>query len=101
MFLHRAQELGLPDLDTAALKTAEPRALTQQVATCIYETTDLDGVQFLSRHGDDHILWAIFERPGDPDISPHLREPAHHDLTPDLPQMLEAFRLHNLVWADK
>ncbi len=66
IFLPRARDLGLEDLDAAALKDARPRALTQQVATHVYETTDLDGVQFLSRHGDDHLLWAIFERPADP-----------------------------------
>jgi hypothetical protein len=100
VFLRRAHELGLDDFDTAALKEAQPRALTQQVATYVYESTDLDGVQFLSRHGDDHTLWAIFERPGDPHISPHLHDPNHHDITPDMPEILEAFRIHRLVWAD-
>jgi hypothetical protein len=74
-FLHRAQQLGLDDLDAAVLKDARPRTLTQQVSSYIYETTDLDGVQFHSRHGDDHTLWAVFERPGDPDVSPHLHDP--------------------------
>ncbi len=100
VFLTRSYELGLDDLDTAALKNARPRTLTQQVATYIYESTELDGVQFLSRHGDDHTLWAIFERPDDPDISPHLHDLVHHDLTPDMPQILEAFRIHHLDWAD-
>jgi hypothetical protein len=43
-FLHRAHVLGLNDFDAAALKDARPRALTQEVATHIYETIDLDGV---------------------------------------------------------
>lgn len=100
VFLHRAQQLGLDDFDTAALKNAQPRALTQQVATYIYATTDLDGVQFLSRHGDDHVLWAIFERPGDTDISAHLHNPTRQDLHPDTAEILEALRIHRLVWAD-
>jgi len=53
IFLQQAQQLGLEDLDAAALKDARPRSLTQHVATYIYETTKLDGVRFLSRHGDD------------------------------------------------
>jgi hypothetical protein len=100
VFLHRAHELGLDDFDAAALKTARPRALTQEVATYIYESTDLHGVQFLSRQGDDHVLWAIFERPGDPDISPRLQNPVSHDLIAETPELHEAFRIHHLTWAD-
>ncbi len=97
-FLRRAQELGLGDFDAAALKDAKPRQLTQEVATYIYRTTDLHGVQFLSRHGDDHTLWAIFERPGDPDVSPQLHQPTQHALQPNIPDMQEAFRIHRLRW---
>lgn len=101
VFLHRAHELGLDDFDAAALKTPRPRVLTQEVATHIYETTDLDGVQFLSRHGDDQVLWAIFERPGDPDISPRLQNPVSHELTAETPEIHEAFRIHHLNWANE
>ena len=100
VFLHRAHEFGLVDFDAAALKDAKPRALTQEVATHIYETTDLHGVQFRSRHGDDHVLWAIFERPGDPDISPRLQNPVSHELSAGTPEINEAFRIHHLTWAD-
>lgn len=64
-----ATRLGLDDFDAAALKDARPRELTQTVATYLYETTRLAGVQFRSRHGDDQVLWAIFERPDDPDVT--------------------------------
>ncbi len=64
--------------------------MTQHVATYIYETTKLDGVRFLSRHGDDHILWAVFERPEDPDLSPHLHHPTLVNLKDDMPEILEA-----------
>ena len=100
IFLHRAHEFGLDDFDAAALKTARPRVLTQEVATHIYETTDLHGVQFLSRHGDDHVLWAIFERPGDPDISPRLQNPVSHELSAETPEIDEACQIHHLTWAD-
>lgn len=60
-FVGVARSLGLVDLDAAALKDARPRRLTQAIAAWLYETTDLDGVTFASRHGDDLRLWAIFE----------------------------------------
>lgn len=72
-FIGMALGLGLADLDAAALKDARPRELTQAIAAWIYENTDLDGVTFASRHGDDLRLWAIFERPGDGFVSPWLR----------------------------
>lgn len=86
--------------DAAALKDARPRSLTQHVATYIYETTKLDGVRFLSRLGDDDILWAVFERPEDPDLSPHLHHPTLVNLKDDTPEILEAFRIHQLTWAE-
>lgn len=62
-FIGQALNLGLADFDTAALKDARPRRLTQAVASWLYEMTDFDGVTFGSRHGDDLQLWAIFESP--------------------------------------
>jgi len=38
IFLQQAQQLGLEDLDAAALKDARPRSLTQHVATYISTT---------------------------------------------------------------
>jgi hypothetical protein len=99
-FLQRAHQLGLDDLDAAVLKDAKARTFTQHVASYIYGTTDLDGVQFHSRDGDDHILWAIFERPGDPNVGPHLHNPSPQPLSPDQPELLEAFRIHHLAWTD-
>ncbi|VXC13335.1 hypothetical protein ARTHRO9AX_220052 [Arthrobacter sp. 9AX] len=52
-FVGVALSLGLLDLDVAALKDTRPRGLTQAIAAWIYETTDLDGISFASRHGDD------------------------------------------------
>jgi hypothetical protein len=66
-----------------------------------YEMTDFDGVTFASRHGDDLQLWAIFERPGDPPITPNIHdvigeEPLNHVK----PEISNAFRLLGLQWEN-
>jgi hypothetical protein len=81
-------------LDAATLKDARPRRLTQAVAACLYEMTNFDGVTFTSRHGDDLQLWAIFEHPGDPPVTPSTHdvigdEPLQHDS----PEISKAFHL--------
>ncbi len=55
-FLALARSLGLPDLDGAAIRLAEPRRLTQHLTGWLYQQTGPDGtpltgVQFASRHG--------------------------------------------------
>jgi hypothetical protein len=98
-FIGLALSLGLADFDAAALKDARPRRLTQAVAAWLYETTDFDGVTFTSRHGDDLQLWAIFERPDDPPITPKV-----HDLTVEESlhhgslDISNAFHLLGLQW---
>lgn len=101
LFIAQAMGCGLADFDAAALKDARPRALTRSVATYLYETTDVAGVQFLSRHGDEQVLWAIFERPGDAEVSPMLLERATYTMTDQSSEILEAFRLLGLTWADE
>lgn len=98
-FLAEATSLRLTDFDASALKDARPRALTQAVATHLYETTDIAGVQFQSRHGDEQVLWAIFERPDDEEISPLLQDAGTVDLHAQSPDLLEAFRIFDLHWA--
>lgn len=100
-FVGVAYQLGEPDFDAAALKRSQPRELTQRVATHLHATTDAAGVRFASRYGDDLTLWAIFERAGDPPVSPHLSNRVTLPLTPEQPALLEAFRLHGLRWAPK
>ena len=57
----------LEDLDGAAIRTRVPRGFTQHVSRFIYECTDqngapqFDGVQYLSRFGDDLNNIALFE----------------------------------------
>jgi hypothetical protein len=100
-FIGLALSLGLADFDAAALKDARPRRLTQAVAAWLYEMTDFDGVAFASRHGDDLQLWAIFERPDDPPITPRIQDmTAEESLQHDSPEISNAFRLLGLQWEN-
>jgi hypothetical protein len=99
-FIGLALSLGLDDFDAAALKDARPRRLTQAVASWVYETTDFDGVTFASRHGDDLQLWAVFERPEDPAVTPNIRDVEVEDLQHDTPALLTAFGLLGLQWEN-
>lgn len=98
-FIAAAHLLSLHDFDAAALKDGRPRALTQSVATFLHATTDVDGVKFASRHGDDLTLWAVFERATDPATSHTLSAIKHHTLTPEHPDLEEALRLLGLHWT--
>ena len=100
-FIGLALSLGLLDLDAAALRDARPRRLTQAIAAWIYETTDLDGVTFASRHGDDLRLWAIFERPGDPYVSPKLTYAKARGTAPRQRCDQDAFRMLGLTWRNE
>ena len=100
-FIGLALASGLGDFDTAALKDARPRHLTQAVASWLYEMTDFDGVTFASRHGDDLQLWAIFERPGDPAIAPNIHDVIGEEpLQYNSPEISNAFRLLGLQWEN-
>jgi hypothetical protein len=103
-FLALAIRLQLPDLDAAAVRIAEPRTLTQAVAGWIYQHDDptgspLAGIEFQSRHGDDLVLWAIFERtPGGARAS-CLANVSSSAIRRDDPALVRAMRLHRLAWA--
>jgi hypothetical protein len=58
-----ARMLGFADFDGAAVRSAEPRMLTQQMSRFFWERTAHDGVVFDSRHGSGLKLYAVFERP--------------------------------------
>lgn len=98
-FVALAHSMSLHDFDAAALKDARPRKLTQSVATFLYETTDFAGVTFESRHGDDLLLWAVFERDSGANVSPLLVGIRQESMRPDHPALIEAFRLLGLRWA--
>lgn len=93
------------DVDTALLKDARDRVLTRSIARWLYDLRDdeahelVDGIEFLSRHGDDVHVWAVFERAGDATSSRHLTPSS--DLTPvtaETPELALAFDRFGLHW---
>lgn len=49
---------------------------------------------------DEARMWAVFEQPHDPVISGHLTKLNEYSLETDNPDLLEAFRLLGLEWAE-
>ncbi|WP_165354496.1 RES domain-containing protein [Nocardioides glacieisoli] len=103
-FVALALGMGLGDFDAAALKDGRARALTQAVSTRLYEIVlhdghQLHGIEFLSRHGDDLKLWAVYERAGDADVSPRISDRQHVDLELDHPDLIAAMAVLGLEWA--
>lgn len=103
LFKGRALAYNLQDFDAAALKNAENRVLTQEVAQYLWtkkssEGTDLcDGIQFRSRHGDDLLLWAVFERDTDGQISSHVTDIVVTELTKQTPELQTALNMLGLT----
>lgn len=91
---------GHDDFDAALLKDSGARKITRAVAAHLYLQPGIDGVEFTSRHGDEVRMWAVFEQPHDPPISGHLTKLGEFSLEPDHPELLEAFRLLGLEWAE-
>jgi hypothetical protein len=90
---------GLADFDASALLNSGPRALTQQVGRFIDEVSRddkpaFDGVRFLSRHGADLELWAVFERSDDEVRSRHLSDIAVDPIDPANSEVIRALHLH-------
>lgn len=56
-----------------------------------------DGIQFRSRHGDDLLLWAIYERDTDNEISSHISDIQLADLDPATPELRKAMALLGLI----
>ena len=84
----------------AALKDGRPRILTQSVASHLYANTDVAGVNFASRHGDDLELWAIFERHDEHAVSRYLASLKTYQLSPDHPELLAVLAFHGLRWRE-
>lgn len=99
-----AIQLGLDDLDAATIRDGRPRVLTQKVSSWINMLVGPDGspvagVEFDSRHGDGLRLWAVYEQPGDPVISPKLLPFDSSDgITRDDPDLQTAMRMLGLIW---
>jgi hypothetical protein len=105
-FLSAALRFGLADLDAAALRLSAPRVFTQRIAAWLYDLHDdcadlLDGVQFESRHGDRLVLFGVFERDEDGPVSSKVSGAQDVPLTSSHPDVVEAFRLHRVAWADR
>ncbi|MFZ4892887.1 RES family NAD+ phosphorylase [Plantibacter sp. Mn2098] len=103
MFLGQAVgEFGLADFDAAALQDSRPRVLTQRVARAVYlmdarSGGPYDGIRFLSRHGNDAELWAVYERSTDVDRSAQLASVVVGRLDAGSPEVREALDLFGLV----
>jgi hypothetical protein len=95
-------EFRLADFDASALLNSGPRGLTQRVGRLIHELprgagAPFDGVRFLSRHGADLELWAIFERSNDETRSRHLSAISVAEIDPADPSVTRALQLHSLA----
>jgi hypothetical protein len=95
-FISVALSMGLKDFDSASLKDGRPRALTQAVARHLHDASDVDGLTFASRLGDEVKLWAIFERAEDPPLSPTLTDVENRRLSLDDPDVVRAIDLLGL-----
>lgn len=93
----------MADVDAAAVRNAQPRELTQSMSAWIYEIVGPDGeringIQYLSRHGDDFVLWAIYER-GSTESPPEVTardEPGV--ISAEDEALAEAMRIHRITW---
>ena len=106
LFRPHAIRHGLDDLDTAALRDGRPRALTQAISRWIYAVTfadgaGVDGIEFDSRHGDQLHMWALYERDGDPVVSPHIDVLEHCPIDHADSDLIEAMKLLGLRWASE
>ena len=105
-FRGTAFRLGLADLDGAAIRDGKPRELTQVISQWINTLNGPDGkpiagIEFDSRHGDGLRLWALYEHPGDPVISPFITPLDNAPVDARDPALVEAMRLLDLVWVDR
>lgn len=98
-FVNLARAHGLQDFDAAAIKDGRARGLTQAIAGFLHGSTEHEGLQFASRHGDDQTLWAIFER-GEGTTTPRcVADQSILELTLDHPAITQAFAMLGLRWA--
>ncbi|MGO4856754.1 RES family NAD+ phosphorylase [Arthrobacter sp. 2MCAF14] len=97
VFKQMAAGQGFDDFDAATLKDQKARPITQAVSKFVWGLGDFNGISFNSRLGDDNTLWAIYERPDEPNhVSPQLSHLETHSLTPEDPAIVEIFALFNL-----
>lgn len=102
-FLALAIRLQLPDVDAGTIRMARPRSFTQHIAQWIFQQLGPDGrllagVRFESRHGDGLMLWAVFERPADGDVSAWFSHTTADAISADDDDLVDAMRIHRLRW---
>lgn len=95
---------GIADLDGAVIRDAQARPFTCDLSHWLYELSTtgdpISGVHFESRHGNDLLLWATFERHHDGPVSQRLTRRDHHAMSVDDPAFLDAMQLHGLHLVD-
>lgn len=102
VFLGMARSLGATDFDAAVLKDSAPRELTRSVASWIFDhpapsREPVDGIEFRSRHGDDLLMWALFERGAEP-VSPRLSNRSSRYVVEDEPDLVRAMEMFGITW---
>lgn len=95
----RAKGLGFADVDVAVLHDARSRPLTQMVARYVFQGTELDGLRYFSRHGNDLGQWALFERRVDQPPA-CLVDARNVELRPDGPALVAALEDLGSAWLD-
>jgi hypothetical protein len=104
-FLYLARQFGLDDLDGAAIRDGMHRGLTQAISAWVYrlarpDGTPITGIEFVSRHGDELTLWAIYERLASVPSPPEITNPgAPRAISEHDPDLSEAMRIHHLTWT--
>lgn len=90
-------EFGLEELDGAAIRSGR-RELTQHISRVVFEcsTSDggrqFDGIQYLSRYGDEFENWAIFE-------PAQIEEQENAKIEANDPDLIEAARRLDVTLA--
>jgi hypothetical protein len=85
------------------MRDSRPRTLTQHIGAWIYTLSGSDGVplagiEFQSRHGDNLMLWTLFERDTASTAPPQITPIDARPIDPQDPDLAEAMRLHRLKW---
>lgn len=103
-FIEQARVIhGLKDFDASALKNPEQRSLTQSVSEFLWKKSEkgtsnfCDGINFRSRHGDDLVLWAIFERPEDGERSRLVTDIQTVPVDREMPELVAAIKQLGLI----
>jgi hypothetical protein len=94
------RRIGIVELDGSAIRRTAPRSLTQRISRLVFacrsadgRTPAYDGIQYLSKYGDDLECWALFEGRGSLAAAESLA------IESDDPDLVAAARLLSIVLA--